>query len=108
VSNPYRVHVFVCLGGSSCPALGSEAVWSGLKRRVREEGLDGAVRVNKAGCMSQCGHGPMACVYPENVWYAGLRPGDVEPVLAHLKGGPPHLARVYAPERPGSNQVPEA
>ncbi len=29
-----------------------------------------SVRINKAGCFSQCGHGPMIVVYPENVWYA--------------------------------------
>lgn len=105
-SNPYRIHAFVCLGGKSCPAQGSEAVWEALKSRVREAGLAQEIRVNKAGCMSQCGHGPMVCVYPEGVWYAGVRPEDVEAILAHLRGGPVHAARLYRPEKPGENKLP--
>jgi len=108
VNNPYRVHAFVCLGGTSCPSQGSEAVWAELKRRVKEEGLGATVRVNKAGCMSQCGHGPMLCVYPQDVWYGGVELADLEGILAHLKGGPPHAARLYTPIQPGSNQVPNA
>jgi len=106
-SNPYRTHAFVCLGGKSCPAQGSEAIWEALKSRVRELGLAGEIRINKAGCMSQCGHGPMVCVYPADVWYAGVGPADVEPIVAHLRGGAPHAPRIYRPERPGENKVPQ-
>ena len=40
------------------------------------------VRVNKAGCFSQCGHGPMIVVYPENVWYAGVQESDLPEMRA--------------------------
>ena len=105
-SNPYRVHALVCLGGKSCPAQGSEAIWFELKRRVLEAGLENEVRVTKSGCMGQCGHGPMVCVYPEDVWYGGVGPGDVEALLAHLRGGPTLAAKIYAPETPGANKLP--
>ena len=45
------------------------------------------VRVNKSGCLAQCGHGPMIAVYPENVWYAGVKLEDVTEIVER------HLAR---------------
>jgi (2Fe-2S) ferredoxin len=99
------VHVFVCLGGKTCPGQGAEAIWTALKAGVADRGLDDRIRVNKAGCMSQCGHGPMICVYPEGVWYCGVTPADVGPILAHLAGGPPHAPRIYVPAHPGANKV---
>src|SRR2546425_1453400 len=39
-----------------------------------------SVRINKAGCFSQCGHGPMIVVYPENVWYAGVKQEDLQEI----------------------------
>ena len=108
MSNPYQVHAFVCLGGKTCPTQGSESVWAGLQAAVAARGLQDRIRVNKAGCMSQCGHGPMVCVYPQDVWYADVRPDDAEAILAHLDGGPVLERRLYAPARPGANKEPRA
>ena len=105
MSGPYQVHVFVCLGGKTCPTQGAEEVWRALKAGVSEHGLKDRIRINKAGCMSQCGHGPMLCVYPQDTWYAGVTLEDVEPILDHLRGGPVHQARVYTPEQPGANKT---
>jgi sirohydrochlorin cobaltochelatase len=105
VSNPYRIHAFVCTGGKVCPSQGSEAIWLALKTRVRELGLQDEIRISKSGCVGQCGHGPMACVYPEGVWYRALSADDVEPLLDHLRGGKVHEARLYHPARPGGNKV---
>jgi (2Fe-2S) ferredoxin len=68
----YERHVFVCTYGKTCPGQGAAEVHAELKRRVKDAGLKGRIRVNHAGCMNQCGHGPMVVVYPENVWYAGV------------------------------------
>ena len=65
----YKHHVFVCTSGSKCPGKGSEAVHAALKHGVADAGLKGVVRVNHAGCMNQCLHGPMVVVYPDDVWY---------------------------------------
>jgi (2Fe-2S) ferredoxin len=107
-SNPYRIHVLVCTAGKTCPTQGSEPIWLALKKRVRADGLAGEVRVSKSGCVGQCGHGPMACVYPDDVWYAGLGEEDVEPLMAHLRAGTIHEARLYRPAGPGSNKISDA
>lgn len=69
---PFRCHVFVCTDGKKCRRQGADEVFDILKRGVKGAGLKGQVRVNRAGCMDQCGHGPMVVVYPQDVWYAGV------------------------------------
>jgi (2Fe-2S) ferredoxin len=66
----YKYHVFVCTYGKTCPKQGAEDVHDTLKKAVKESGLKDQVRINHAGCMNQCGHGPMVVIYPENVWYS--------------------------------------
>jgi (2Fe-2S) ferredoxin len=48
------------------------------------------VRINKAGCLDQCEHGPTVVVYPEAVWYGNVKPEDAaEIVQEHLVSGRP-------------------
>lgn len=68
----YQRHVFVCTYGKTCSREGGEDAFDELKACAKAAGLKGTVRVNRAGCMNQCGHGPMVVVYPEDVWYAGV------------------------------------
>jgi len=57
---------------------------------VKAAGLKGQVRVNDAGCLDQCEHGPVAVVYPEAVWYGFVELGDVKEIVeAHLIEGVP-------------------
>jgi len=84
----YKHHVFVCTSGKTCPSQGSELVHAELKRRVKVAGLRGVVRVNHAGCLNQCGHGPMVVVYPQDVWYARVDERGARRIVAeHLVGG---------------------
>jgi (2Fe-2S) ferredoxin len=79
----YDKHVFVCTFGSWCRRDGdTEAIVKRLKRGVAEAGLTGKVRINKAGCLNQCGHGPMVVVYPQDRWYAGVTAADADEIVA--------------------------
>ena len=101
----YRYHVFVCTEGKTCRAAGSELVHAALKKGSRAAGFGDAVRVNHAGCMNQCGHGPMVVVYPEDVWYAAVdAEGARRIVEEHLgRGEPVEGYRYVAP--PGDNKL---
>jgi len=51
-------------------------------------GVTGTVRINKAGCLDQCEHGPVVVIYPEGTWYGNVMPKDAEEIVVeHLVGG---------------------
>jgi (2Fe-2S) ferredoxin len=99
--------VFVCTTGSTCPTQGDpEAYVKLLRSEVARAGLQVQVRINKAGCFSQCGHGPMMVVYPENVWYAGVQESDLPEIIeSHILNGVPVKRLIYDPGVKGANKV---
>jgi (2Fe-2S) ferredoxin len=103
----YRHHVFVCTSGKTCPLAGSEEVQRTLKKAVAEAGLKATVRVNQAGCLNQCGHGPMVVVYPDDVWYSGVDVAGARAIVHDhlLHGKVVEKHRYVAP--PGDNKLVE-
>ncbi len=105
--NQFARHAFVCVSGRACPHQGAGDVLSVLRQRAKRAGLTEQIRVNKSGCLAQCGHGPMIVVYPEGVWYAAVRPGDAERIFdEHLVGGVPVDDLRYHPPSPGIHICP--
>ena len=106
----YETHVFVCTTGDDCPKDGDvEAMVKTLRGEAVKAGMKDSVRINKAGCFSQCGHGPMIVVYPENVWYSGVKESDLaEIVQSHILGGQPVERLIYAPGVKGANKKKDA
>ena len=90
-------HIFICTNRRSpdnpkgcCAAKDAEKVRSEFKRQVFERGLRGRMRANASGCLDQCEHGVTVVVYPEQVWYGGVKPDDVSEIVEqHLVGGVP-------------------
>lgn len=60
--------------------------------------LDGdhTLEVRPYMCFGACHEGPNVVVYPDKVWYAGVKPENVPEVVAYLRGGqsPAHLDTV--------------
>ena len=91
----YQHHIFFCLnqrsnGEACCAGQGAQAGFDRCKQQVKALGLagPGGVRVNKAGCLDRCAGGPVAVVYPEEVWYTFVDASDVDEIVeSHLKGG---------------------
>ena len=106
----YECHVFVCTSGETCPTQGDvEKFVKTLRAGALAADRKTEVRINKAGCFSQCGHGPMIVVYPDNVWYSGVQESDLQEILdSHILGGAPVKRLVYEPGVPGGNKVPGA
>ena len=103
----YRHHVFFCLNQrdadhprGSCARHNAEAMQAYAKARVKELGLAGAgaVRINKAGCLDRCELGPVAVVYPDNVWYTYVDEHDIDEIIeSHLRDGKP-VERLRLPD----------
>ena len=106
----YKTHVFVCTTGDSCPTQGNvEQYVKFLRDESVKVGLKADIRINKAGCFSQCGHGPMIVVYPENVWYGGVQQSDLQEIVqSHILGGKPVERLRYAPGVKGANKKKDA
>lgn len=82
----YEKHVFVCIneksnGKKCCEAKqGLESVKI-LKEMIAGKGLKGKIRINKSGCLDACAYGPAMVVYPEGVWYGGIKHNELSRIV---------------------------
>ncbi len=84
----FEKHIFVCENKREpghprgcCSEKGSIAIRKKFKERLKELGLNTKVRANVAGCLDACEFGITVVVYPEQVWYGGVRSEDVEEII---------------------------
>lgn len=98
-------HIFLCAVAEKqkcCSRDEGKAAWAYLKKRCKELGLagrGGTVQRTKADCLQVCHAGPIAVVWPDNVWYHSCREQVLEAIIqSHLIGGIPVEAyRLTAP-----------
>ena len=81
-------HIFICCNQRSpdhrrgcCDCDGSGALRDAFKQTVTARGLKSTVRANKAGCLDQCELGPVVVIYPQEIWYGGVKPEDVPRII---------------------------
>lgn len=83
---PLSKHVLVC-GNVDCAAGGSLGLIASVRRLLKEAGRERDILVTRAGCMGRCGEGPTVAVYPDGIWYRGVREEDAETLVReHLLG----------------------
>jgi (2Fe-2S) ferredoxin len=95
---PIRHHVFVCTG-KSCSLVDSAEVKAAFERELISRDLlfgkakkgknpNGRILVTECGSVGFCAIGAAVMVYPDGIWYAQVRAGDVaEIVEEHLING---------------------
>ncbi|MBB5020212.1 (2Fe-2S) ferredoxin [Chitinivorax tropicus] len=91
----FKHHVFFCTnqrasGETCCNARGASELQAYAKDRVAKLGLkgQGKCRINKAGCLDRCDHGPVMVVYPEAVWYTYFDQADIDEIIdEHIVNG---------------------
>ena len=92
---PFQYHVYVCdqqkpEGVPSCTACGSRDTIDALRREIVAEGLANQVQITTCGSLGLCERGPNMVVYPEGVWYSGVRAEDVREIVdSHFRQGRP-------------------
>ena len=107
-----RYHVFVCTG-KSCSAVDSVEVKNAFERELKARQLqygkekkgcnpNGTVVLTECASVGFCAVGAAVMVYPDGVWYAQVRAGDVpEIVEEHIVNGRPveRLALLRVPAK---------
>ncbi|NND64794.1 MAG: (2Fe-2S) ferredoxin domain-containing protein [Gammaproteobacteria bacterium] len=93
----YQRHIFFCInqrdqdsGKECCQNHDAERFAKYAKQKAKELGIHGPgqVRVNKAGCLDRCEMGPVAVVYPDEVWYGYESEADIDAIVErHLRDG---------------------
>ncbi len=84
----FEKHLFICENvrepddpRGCCSNKGSKVIRQMFKKRLKELGLNSTIRANSAGCLDACAFGPSIVVYPEQIWYGGVKPEDVEEII---------------------------
>src|ERR1041385_1474095 len=97
---PIRHHVFVCTG-KSCSARDSAEVRDAFERELKSRGIlvgreakgknpRGSIVLTECASVGFCAIGAAVMVYPEGVWYAQVRAGDVPEIVdEHIVNGRP-------------------
>lgn len=90
---PFPTAIFVCTNQRPeghpkpcCGRRGGLELRDELKAMVREQGLDGQIKVFQSGCLGGCERGPIALSYPDGQLMMGVTQGDLAPILAAAKG----------------------
>ena len=111
----FQKHIFICVNERDegdergcCAARGGQDVASAFKKKLYARGLKRIVRPNKAQCLDQCSHGVAVVVYPDAVWYGGVKESDVDEIIdRHILGGTP-VARLVIPDHELTGREPDA
>jgi sirohydrochlorin cobaltochelatase len=90
---PLKKHVLVC-ANADCADRGGLMVLDAIRRAVRRAGMQRQVRVTRTSCMGRCGEGPALVVYPDGVWYRGVRREDAEDIVSEHIAGDRLVARI--------------
>ena len=79
---PYQKSIFVCTNDrqgekASCGDHQGEAVFRELRNIAKARGHHPNIRVAQAKCLGQCNKGVNIMVYPDDVWFSGIKLSDV-------------------------------
>ena len=84
----WRARVLICMTG--CRSRGAIAVGKEFRAKVAAAGLQDEVAVVDVGCHGQCALAPVVVIEPQNYFYGGVKPSDVDEIIeVTLRGGQP-------------------
>jgi len=109
--DPNKPCIAVCTG-TGCLALGAAKVVAAFKEETKKQGLEtkvDVVDVRETGCPGFCERGPVVVIYPEEICYLRVQPGDAEEVVSQTVLAKKVIDRlIYADPSTGEKAVHES
>ncbi len=97
MSSYYTKHIFFCNNVRKdnkpcCSQHNAKALYRYAKDICRDKGImgKGCIGVSESRCLGRCEFGPVAVVYPDNIWYQYIDEDDIDEIISeHLIAGKP-------------------
>jgi (2Fe-2S) ferredoxin len=80
-------HIFICTNErgknekKSCGEDHGLALVKAFKKKLKDKDLKMKVRAQKAGCLDVCIFGPTMVIYPDGIFYVGVKLSDVDEII---------------------------
>ncbi len=89
-SKKFNIHFFMCTSCTyiencleSDPSEGQN-LRKKIKDIIKEKYPNYPIRINASGCLGQCQSGIACVIYPHNIWFRDIRPGDEEKIISKI------------------------
>jgi (2Fe-2S) ferredoxin len=84
---PFQKHIFICTHlrpdapEGCCDPKGGSELQKIFKQKIKDRGLEKTIRANKSGCLDHCQRGAAMVIYPQGIWYGGVKSEDLDEIL---------------------------
>ncbi len=100
-----KYHILVCTTArppgnprGSCGEKGSNEIIPAFFEEIEKRMLFGQILITESSCLGPCPIGATVVVYPDGVWYKGVKPSDVGEIMEeHIANGKP-VERLTVPD----------
>lgn len=93
--------------GTGCQSSKSLIIREELEKEIKKQGCADKVTIVTTGCHGLCALGPIMQVYPEGIFYTGVKPEDVPRIIKeHIIGGNPIKELIYKETIKGDKYSP--
>ena len=83
----FEIHIFVCANQRadnerlSCGEVHGRELVAEFKKQISELKPGFTIRAQSAGCLGICNFGPTVAVYPEGIFYVGVKNEDISEII---------------------------
>ena len=79
--DPNKPCIAIC-AGTGCLGLGNDQVIVAFEEEIKKQSLETKVEMRVTGCHGFCEKGPNVAIYPEEIYYVGVKPADVPEIIS--------------------------
>ena len=110
--DPNKPCIAICTG-TGCLALGAAKVVAALREEIKKQGQEGKIDIKvdlrETGCPGFCERGPVIVIYPKEICYLQVQPGDAAEIISQTILGNKVIDRLlYVDPATGEKSVRES